>query len=114
LGEDRRAGDRMAEPTRTDEGDVVLALGAQDLADLAEQRVDVVADPALAELAERREVTPDLRRVDVRVVGNLLRRDSVLAHLLGLGEDLEVTAEPGRHADGQPIRAHPTPLNGRL
>ena len=49
LGEDRRARDRASEAARADERDVVLALRAQDLADLAEQRVDVVADAALAE-----------------------------------------------------------------
>ena len=52
LGEDRRARDRLAEAAGADEGDVVLPLRPQDLADLAEQRVDVVADAALAELAE--------------------------------------------------------------
>ena len=46
----------IAWPSRpgADERDVVLALGTQDLPDLAEQRVDVVADSALAELAEGR------------------------------------------------------------
>ena len=69
-----------------------------------EQRVDRVADTALPELAEVREVAPDLRRVDVRVVGDLLRGDALLAHLLRLGEDLEVAREPRRHPDGQTIR----------
>ena len=104
LGEDRAAGDRLAEPAGADERDVVLALRAQDLADLAEQRVDVVADAALAELAEAREVAADLRRVDVRVVGDLLRRDPVLAHLLRLGQDLEIAREPRRDTNGQPLR----------
>ena len=54
LGEDRRARDRLAEAARADERDVVLALGAEDLANLAEQAVDVVAHPTLAELSERR------------------------------------------------------------
>jgi hypothetical protein len=35
--------------------DVVLAGGPQDLADLRDERVDVVADAALAELPEARE-----------------------------------------------------------
>ena len=76
LGEDRGARDRLAEAARADERDVVLALRPEDLADLAEQRVDVVADAALAELAERRQVAADLRRVDVRVLGDLLRGDA--------------------------------------
>src|SRR6478752_7089830 len=94
LAEDRGAGDRLAEPAGADEGDVVLALGAEDPADLTEETVDRVADAALAELAEVREVATDLRRIDVRVVRDLLRPDPLLAHLLCLGEDLEVAGEP--------------------
>src|SRR2546429_7355745 len=52
----------------SDQRNVVLPLRPEDLPDLAEQRVDVVADPALAELAKRREVAANLGRVDVRVV----------------------------------------------
>ena len=93
LGEDRRRGDRRAQSARADERDVVLALRAKDLADLGEQRVDGVADAALAELAERREVAPNLRRVDVRVLRDLLRGDAVLAHLLRLRQHLQVPAQ---------------------
>src|SRR5205823_10102073 len=60
LLDDRRARDRLAESAGADQRDVVLALRAQDLPDLAEQAVDAVADPALAELAEAREITTDL------------------------------------------------------
>ena len=49
LGEDRRARDRAPEPSGADERDVVLALRAQDLPDLLEQRVGAVADAALPE-----------------------------------------------------------------
>src|SRR5581483_478219 len=73
LGEDRGARDRLAEPAGADERDVVLTLRPQDLPDLVEKAVDVVADPSLAELPERREIAPDLRRIDVRVVRDLLR-----------------------------------------
>ena len=92
------------EPAGADEGDVVLALRAQDLADLVQQRVDRVADAALAELAETREITPDLRGVDVRVLGDLLRGDPVLAHLPRLGQHLQVAAQPRCHSDCQPLR----------
>ena len=104
LREDGRACDRLPEPPRPDERDVVLALRPQDLADLAEQRVDVVADPALAELAEGGEVAADLGRVDVGVVGDLLRGNPVLAHLLRLGQDLQIPRQPRRDPNGQPIR----------
>ena len=52
VGEDVRGGDRLAEVAGAEQRDVVLAAGAQDLADLRDQRVDVVAHAALAELAE--------------------------------------------------------------
>jgi hypothetical protein len=39
LREDRRAGNRLTEAPRSDQRDVVLALGAEDLADLSEQRI---------------------------------------------------------------------------
>src|SRR5919107_55113 len=69
VGEDVRRGDRLAEVAGAEERDVVLAGGAQDLADLRNERVDVVAHAALAELAEAGEVPADLRRVDVGVLG---------------------------------------------
>src|SRR5919205_396625 len=83
--------------------DVVLAGGAQDLADLRDERVDVVADPALAELAEARQVAADLGGVDVRVVAQLLGGDRLLAHLLGLREDLEVPRQARGDAERQAI-----------
>ena len=101
LGEDRRARDRAPEPAGADERDVVLALRAQDLPDLLEQRVGAVADAALAEPSERREVAPDLRRVDVRVLGDLLRRDPLLAHLPRLRQDLEVPAQARCDSHGE-------------
>src|SRR5262249_40057479 len=104
LGEDRRARNCLAEPARADERDVVLALRAQDLADLAEQTVDAVADAALAELAEAGEIAADLSGVDVRVVGDLLRGDPFLPHLLRLREHLEVPTQTGRDAHRHTIR----------
>ena len=90
VGEDVRRGDRAAEVAGAEQRDVVLPAGAQDLADLRDQRVDVVADAALAELAEARQVAPDLGRVHVRVLGQLLAGDRLLAHLARLREHLQV------------------------
>src|SRR5262249_60038058 len=95
------------------------ALSAQDLADLIEQRVDRVADAAFAELAEPGEIATDLRRVDVRVLGDLLRRDPVLPHLSRLCEDLQVAAQPRCNTNRQPLRqtrllAHPVSERRRL
>ena len=97
------AGDRLPEVAGAEQGDVVLAGGAEDLADLLDQRLDVVADPRLPELAEAREVAADLRRVDVGVVGELLGGDRVLAHLPSLGQDLEVAREPRRNPERESI-----------
>ena len=91
------------------ERDVVLARRAQDAADLGDQRVDVVADAALAELAEGREVAPDLRRVDVRVLGDVLRRDGAATHLLGLRQHLQVARETRRNADRETFAHWGTP-----
>ena len=68
-----------------------------------DQRVDVVADAALAELAEAGEVAADLGRVDVRVVGELLRGDRLLAHLPGLGEHLQVAREARGDAEREAL-----------
>ena len=85
VGEDVRRRDRRAEVTGAEQSDVVLTRGAQDLADLRHQRINVVAHTSLAELPESRQVAPDLGRVDVGVVGELLRGDRLLAHLARLG-----------------------------
>ncbi len=103
VGEDVGGGDRLAEVPGAEQRDVVLAGGAQDLADLRDERLDVVADAALAELAEAGQVAADLRRVDVRVVGELLRGDRLLAHLLGLREHLQVARQARRDAERQPL-----------
>src|SRR4051812_16627857 len=103
VGEDVRGRDRAAEVARAEQRDVVLAARAQDLADLRDERVDVVAHPALAELAEAGEVAADLGRVDVGVLGELLGGDRLLAHLARLGEDLQVARETGGHTERQAI-----------
>ena len=102
-----RRGDRLAEVAGAEQRDVVLAAGAQDLADLRDQRVDVVAHAALAELAEAGEVAPDLRRVHVRVLGELLRGDRLLAHLAGLREHLQIARQAGGHAEREAVGEGP-------
>ena len=103
VGEDRGGGDRLAEVAGAEEGDVVLARGAEDLADLRDQRVDVVADPALAELAEPGEVAADLGRVDVGVLGELLRGDRLPAHLPRLGQHLQVAGKASGDAQREAL-----------
>ncbi len=77
----------------------------QDLPDLRHERVDVVAHPALAELAEARQVAADLGGVDVRVVRQLLGRDRLAPHLLRLGQDLQVSRQSGRDPEREPLGA---------
>src|SRR5437879_5448267 len=78
VSEDVRGRDRGAEMTRAEQRNVVLARGAQDLPDLRHERVHVVANPSLPELAESREIATDLGGVDVRVVSELLGGDRLL------------------------------------
>ena len=91
----------------------MLARGAQDLADLRHQRLDAVADAALAELAEAGEVAADLGRVDVRVLGQLLRGDRLAAHLAGLDQHLQVAREAGGDAKREALAVDDQPV-GRL
>ena len=56
-------------------GDAQLAIEAENLAQVALQILDVVADAAHAELAEVRQVLADLRGVQMELLGERLRRD---------------------------------------
>ena len=103
VGEDVRAGDRLAEVAGAEQRDVVLPGGAQDLADLARPATRPVADPALPELAEAGEVAADLGRVDVGVLGELLGGDRLLAHLARLGQHLEVAREARGDAEREAL-----------
>src|SRR5262245_43097115 len=98
-----RPRDRLAQVPGAEQGDVVLARGPQDLADLRDERVDVVAHAALAELAEAGQVPADLGRVDVRVVRQLLGRDRLAPHLLCLGKDLEISRQSGSDPERQAL-----------
>ncbi len=79
--------------------DVVLPGAPQDRADLCDERLDVVADAALAELAEARQIPPDLGRVDVRVIGQRPRGNRLLAHLARLREHLQGAPQPRGNAE---------------
>jgi hypothetical protein len=86
----------------------MLSGRAQDLADLFDQGVDVVSDPAFSELSEARQISADLRRVHPGVFRDGLRRDARLAHLLGLRQDLQVARQPRGNAKSQSISGHET------
>ena len=68
-------GEREAEVAGADDRDAQLAIEAEDLAQVALQIADVVADAADAELAEVGEILANLRGVQVELLGQRLRRD---------------------------------------
>ena len=76
------------------------AIEAEDLAQVPAQILDVVADAADAELAEVREVLADLRRVEMELLGERLRRHSPHAGALERGQ----AAQVDREAVGRQLR----------
>ena len=83
-------GEREAEIAGADDRDAQLAIEAENLAQVALQIADVVADAAHAELAEVREVLADLRGVQVELLGERLRGDRLDAGALELVEAAQV------------------------
>ena len=84
VGKNVCLSDRETESACSDQDDVVLSCGAQNRADLTNQRVDVVANAALAKGAEAREIAPDLRRIDMGVLADLMRGNRSTTGLLRL------------------------------
>ena len=87
LAEAGVVGQRQPEVAGADDGDAQLAIEAQNLAQVALQIADVVADAADAELAEIREVLADLRRVQVELLGERLRGNRADAGAVELRSD---------------------------
>ena len=71
-----------------------FAIEAEDLAQVALQIADVVADAADAELAEVGEVLADLRGVEVKLLGERLGRDRADAGVLERVEAAQVDGKP--------------------
>ena len=67
LREDRRARDRLTEQAAPTSA-MLCWPDVRRILRISASSDDVVADAALPELSERREIPPDLRRVDVRVL----------------------------------------------
>src|SRR5437867_1684200 len=82
---------------------VVLLVETQDLDEMTLQLGDVVAHPAHSELTEVREIFPDLRRVEVELVGQLARGDGLDARLLEKAQAAQV--------EGQAVRCQPGDLD---
>ena len=94
LPEARIVGERQAEVAGAHDGDAQPAIEAEDLPQVAAQLLDVVADAADAELAEVREVLPDLRGVEMELLGERLRGDRLHAGGVELVEAPQVHGEP--------------------
>src|SRR5439155_14066987 len=87
-------GQRQTEIARADDGDTQLASEAENLSKMPLEIADVVADAADAELAEIREVLPDLRRVEVKLLGEGLRRDRLDAGVFERRETPQIDRQP--------------------
>ncbi len=96
-------GDRLAEVPRAEQRDVVLARRCAGSCGSARRANRRCSPPRACRTCRTRQVTADLGGVDVRVVGELLGGDRLLAHLLGLREHLEVAGQPGGDAERQPL-----------
>ena len=94
LAEARIVGEREAEVAGAHDRDAQLAIEAEDLAQVALQIADVVADAADAELAEVREVLANLRGVQVELLGERLRRDGADAGVLERVQAAQVDGKP--------------------
>src|SRR5262249_40949276 len=98
LPEARIVGEREPEVAGAHDRDAQLAVETEDLPQVALQIADVIADAADAELAEVREVFPDLRGVEVKLFGERLRRDRADA---GVFESVEAAQVHGKAVGGE-------------
>ena len=92
-------GQREPQIARAENRHLQLSLEAQNLPQMALQILDVVADAAHAELAEIGEVFPDLRRVEMKLLRERLRRHGLHA---------------GRIQRVQAAQIHRQPVGGEL
>ncbi len=76
LPEPRIVGERESEIAGAEDRDAHGAIEPEDHPQVALELLDVVADAAHAELAEVREVLPNLRGVQMELLGQRLRRDA--------------------------------------
>src|SRR5262245_29189929 len=79
VPEARVVREREAQVAGAEDHHLQLPVEAQDLAEVAPQILDVVAHAADPELAEMREILPDLRRVEAELLGEPARRHRVHA-----------------------------------
>jgi len=83
-----------ADLPRADDADLPLFAEAENLTQLFRQLGDRVAESALAERSEQREVLPDLRRGSPAESGELVAGDRRYSLTLDSLEEAEVEREP--------------------
>ena len=83
-------GEGEAEVAGAHDGDPQFAVEAENLAEVALEILDVIADTADAELAEIRQVLPDLRGVQVKLLGQRLRGNGFDAGVFELSQAAQV------------------------
>src|SRR5262249_16323264 len=90
LPEPRIVGQGQAEVAGAHDRDPKLSIETENLPQVAAEILDVVADAPDAELAEVRQVLPDLRRIEVELFGEGLRGDGLHASGVELVEAAQV------------------------
>ena len=83
-------GDRRSQVSGADDRDALHVVGAEDVLDAVGEQLDVVADSALAELAEVREIAADLSGVDLGHLGEPRRGDRLTAVFAQVEQRVEI------------------------
>ncbi len=107
LAEAGVIGKREAEVAGAHDRHTDVAIETEDLLQVPPQLLDVVPDAAYAELAEVRQVLPNLRRIQLELLGKRLRRNRADAHRI---EGRQRSADtPTGDWWSAPTRARPAP-----
>ena len=93
LAEAGIVGEREAQVAGAHDGDAQPSIQAEDLPQIPLEILDVIADATHAELAEVRQILADLGRVQMKLLGQGLRRDRTDAGVLELVEAAQVHRE---------------------
>ena len=106
VHEDIRTGDGSTQVSATDERDIMLSRRVQNIPDVVDKVVDIIANTTLAELPKGGKVAPYLGGIDIRIFAENPGGDCFTTGLPGLGEDLEIARKPGGHSESQSFFRH--------
>src|SRR5262249_9390945 len=87
----------LADPPETTERDLPLRVDAQDRRDLLHEMADIVAFALLAELAEVREIAPDLRGGDPDTIRQIAGGDGRMPFIEEILQGAVVDREAADH-----------------